>query len=603
MSTLIAKSKTRRWRLPIAAYLSIGLGGLTFIVMATVMWFMLAANFRNTSELLADKARLLIGSLVEHTERFLDPALAQVEFIAQQLENDAVSFDEHERLFDLMHAVLAATPQTHSLILFDADGAQLAVIRGPAGIERLVEDWSLDPGAAAAVAQAEERGEIASYWGPPVYVPEIPATVVNLRRPIRRDGVFIGAIAATLTVTDLSHFIAELETETGQNAFILYDRDYVLAHRALEQPFPGLSDAEPLPKVRDIGDPVLFGIWEEDWQDRILELTGFGHWGQVGNRQYIYLYEELDHYADQPWLVGSYFAEDAIDRQVDRLAKSGMVGLAGLLVVVAAAVAVGWAVRGPIARLAEAAAAIRRLDLDRVPALPPSRFRELDDASGAFNAMVAGLKAFALYVPRNLVLGLLDRGDVAALPSENREVTVLFTDIAGFTARTEQLGARETADFLNHHFGMLIACIEAEGGTVDKFIGDAVMALWGAVEVQPDHAVRATRAARAIAAAIRQDNLGVDQPVRVRLGLHSGPVVVGNIGTPTRMNYTVVGDTVNIAQRLEGLAKTVCPEAEVAILMSADTAAALPPDTPVTAVGSHQLRGRGSPTEVFTLAV
>ena len=94
MSTPVAKTKTRRWRLPIAAYLSIGLGGLTFVVVATVMWFMLAANWRNTSELLADKTRLLIGSLIEHTERFLDPALAQVDFIAEQLESGAVTFDE-----------------------------------------------------------------------------------------------------------------------------------------------------------------------------------------------------------------------------------------------------------------------------------------------------------------------------------------------------------------------------------------------------------------------------------------------------------------------------------------------------------------------------
>ena len=90
---------------------------------------------------------------------------------------------------------------------------------------------------------------------------------------------------------------------------------------------------------------------------------------------------------------------------------------------------------------------------------------------------------------------LISRGVAASLASENREVTVLFTDIVGFTARTETLSAEQTAAFLNHHFGLLTGCIEAEDGMVDKFIGDALMALWNAIDDQADHAARAVRAA------------------------------------------------------------------------------------------------------------
>jgi adenylate cyclase len=127
------------------------------------------------------------------------------------------------------------------------------------------------------------------------------------------------------------------------------------------------------------------------------------------------------------------------------------------------------------------------------------------------------------------------------------------------------------------------------------------MALWGALEPQPDHALRAVRAARAIAVAVHADNARRERPVRVRIGVHSGPVVVGNIGTATRMNYTVVGDTVNAAQRLEALAKQLLPEAEVAILISAATAAALPATLATVPLGRHALRGRGAPAEVFPL--
>jgi class 3 adenylate cyclase len=182
------------------------------------------------------------------------------------------------------------------------------------------------------------------------------------------------------------------------------------------------------------------------------------------------------------------------------------------------------------------------------------------------------------------------------------KVTVLFTDIVGFTSRTERLSAEDTATFLNHHFAIISRCIEAEGGMIDKFIGDATMALWNAAEAQPDHAARAVRAAGAIRAALEADNAGQDQPVRLRIGVHSGPVVVGNIGSATRMNYTVVGDTVNTASRLEGLGRMLLPDLEIAVLLSAATAASLPDDLPITSLGCHGLRGRDAPTEIFALA-
>ena len=91
--------------------------------------------------------------------------------------------------------------------------------------------------------------------------------MLNLRRPVRRDG-FLGMVVAGLKVAELSEFVAGLESETGQIAFILYDRDRVLAHPALVQDFEGLGPDRPLPKVTEVGDPILFGIWSEGWQQR-----------------------------------------------------------------------------------------------------------------------------------------------------------------------------------------------------------------------------------------------------------------------------------------------------------------------------------------------
>ncbi len=187
----------------------------------------------------------------------------------------------------------------------------------------------------------------------------------------------------------------------------------------------------------------------------------------------------------------------------------------------------------------------------------------------------------------------------------NREITVIFTDIVGFTAHSDAMDAEGVATLLNAHFGDVSAAVEAEDGTIDKFIGDSVMAFWGAPHRQPDHAQRAVRAVIAMTARIRARNADRTtqglSPIRVRIGVHSGDAVVGNIGAPGRVNYTIVGDTVNIGSRLEQLCKEVAPDADVVALMSAATARHLGAESPHTPAGAHALRGRETAVEVFRL--
>jgi adenylate cyclase len=595
------KQRERGWRLSIAAFQGLVLGGLVFLTLTGLLVLTLYTALRNTEELLEDKSRLLLGTLTTATSLYLDAAQAQVDYIAGLIEEGVLNPDDHRRLYDLLAAGLAATRQVHGVLYIDARGWMMIASRGPDGtISRKLQSWQADPQIVQAMAAAAARNSSAAFWGRPVYAEDV-GTVLNLRRPVRRDG-FLGMVVAGLTVAALSEFVAGLESESGQNAFILYDRDLVLAHPALVHDFEGLGPNRPLPKVTEVGDPILFGIWSEGWQGRRLEIGVGHHYVASDGNDYVFLYAPLKHYADMPWLVGSYFREEEIGSQLIRVFQTALIGVAGIGVTMVAAFFLGRMLRAPITRLADAATMIQDLTLDRFTTLPRSRLRELDEAMRAFNSMVGGLKAFALYVPRDLIRRLLTRGDPVAIASETRDVTVMFTDIVGFTSRTERLSAADTATFLNHHFALVSRCIEAEGGTIDKYIGDASMALWNAAEAQPDHAMRAVRAARAIQVALDADNVGLELPVRLCIGVHSGPVVVGNIGSATRMNYTVVGDTVNTANRLESLGRELLPDATVAVLLSAATVAALPPEFAVVSLGHHALRGRDAPTEVFTLA-
>ena len=214
------------------------------------------------------------------------------------------------------------------------------------------------------------------------------------------------------------------------------------------------------------------------------------------------------------------------------------------------------AISRPIRRAAKGATAIGQLDFDQVAPLSHSMFREIESLAISFNAMLEVLKAFGRYVPRSLVMRLIKEGGFGAGTSE-RAVAIMFTDIVSFTAICEKMTAIEVAAFINHHLTLISACVEREGGTIDKFIGDAVMAFWGAPANNPDHAVDCCRAALACQRAVQDLGLVDDEgrAVNIRIGVNSGDMLVGNIGSEVRLNYTVIGDAVNIASRLESTNK------------------------------------------------
>jgi len=149
-------------------------------------------------------------------------------------------------------------------------------------------------------------------------------------------------------------------------------------------------------------------------------------------------------------------------------------------------------------------------------------------------------------------------GEAARLEGRTKRITILFSDVAGFTSLSERLAPNDLVQKLGGYLSEMAGVIGSQGGTVDKFIGDGVLAFWNAPQDQADHAVRGVRAAMACQhrlAELRKLPEGTDRALPTRIGLATGEVVVGNIGSVERMNYTVVGDTANLAARLEALNK------------------------------------------------
>jgi adenylate cyclase len=208
---------------------------------------------------------------------------------------------------------------------------------------------------------------------------------------------------------------------------------------------------------------------------------------------------------------------------------------------------------------------------------------------------------FSQYVSRTLVERLIADPDLARLGGERRELTVLFSDIRGFSGFAESLPPEILAGFLNEYLTPMTDLVLGSAGTLDKYIGDAVMAVWGAPIDQADHARRACKTALAMLDALAPLNQrwraeGLPE-ITIGIGINTGPMAVGNMGSEARFDYTVLGDAVNLGARLEALTK----DYHVAILVGPDTVAAAGDDLVFREIDMVRVKGRGGVARVYEL--
>lgn len=406
-------------------------------------------------------------------------------------------------------------------------------------------------------------------------------------------------VGVEMSLQSFSDFLAE-QSLSANSRFLVVDHEGRVLLEPGRTDLRSVSEDGVWPTIDELGLPGFAALWAkageqagagsqvrflhqgEDWVGGVQPLGGLGD-GSIP----LYLLAVAPVADFVAPLFG--FARDAL------IASLAVLAFSLLPIVVAARM-----ISRPLQRLRGHAEAIRDLKLDE-PISLSSSIREVAELSGTMSAMQAALSTFGRFVPRDLIRRMVAANAPLTLGGEHREMTVMFCDLAGFTAFAGAQSPDRTMAHLAVYFDLVTGAVSDSGGVVDKFMGDGVMAFWNAPEFLDGHPARALAAVCACRARLAEVNAVRSAegapPFRVRFGLHCGEVIVGTVGTDARMDYTVIGDPVNIAARLEGLNKVYGTD----ILVSETVAAAVSdPAIALRPVDLVQPKGAVRPLAVFT---
>jgi adenylate cyclase len=362
----------------------------------------------------------------------------------------------------------------------------------------------------------------------------------------RRQGV----LAVVIETDRLSRFLGTLRPGEFGAAFILDADGKVIAvpDPEADELTPARMGMGPLYDVATLAGEQLLGPASTH--------TGAGGTVRVVSDGVAYA-AALSPLGFYGWRVATVIPESAFLADIDRTLMRLIFILLGV-VLVATGMAI-WLVRrvvsNPLEQIVDDLNKVERFDVEQI-ARRESRLSELSDLSAATANMAAGLSAFRKYLPADLVRMLVAEGISIRPGGSMKQISVLFCDVAGFTGLSERLGTR-IIPLMEAYFSAASDAVSRNQGTIDKFIGDGLMAFWGAPRGDQHQAENACRAALDLVAAVAATGITDDagNPLRIRLGLNSGEALVGNIGSEHRLNYTAMGDVVNIASRLEGANK------------------------------------------------
>lgn len=568
----------------------------------------LVVGFRAVDQLSQERIENRTTQTEEELDRFFGIVRDQVLIGRGWAEAGILDATDHRAMNRLFVPLLERTPYLSSLMVADANGAEYLLLRDPIephvwtnrvvqadawGSRVLNRRWNTETG------QVEEGFSELDYdprrriwyqgalttgadkevnWTQPVifFITKDPGITAGTQYTPAKGAGPQQVVAFDLLLMDISRFTMKLDVSPNGKAFVLVEDPETKALRVVGLPRDArfaddtaVRDALVfLPPEEAVADsaaqlppadtfdvtPIatLVAAWNEHGRsEEPLEIEADGETWWAGLRAY-----DLDE--NRFWIGVAVPEGDFLGDVAAQSLRISLVALVALLVAVFMAFRMARSYGRPLEKLARASDRIRQLDLESSET-PDSNFLEIGQLADAQKQMVSALRSFARYVPADVVRELVRRGEVAQVGGRAVELSVLFTDIAGFTKVAEGMAPLDLTEHMAEYFEAMIGTLQAHGATVDKLVGDAIVAFWGAPKVQTDHAERAVRGTLACQSRLSELNrrwrrAGLPE-LPTRFAIATGPVVVGNIGARSRLAYTVLGDTVNLASRLEALNK------------------------------------------------
>lgn len=578
--------------------MALGFGGLVAVSIGGVLAMSVAANFRNTFSLLNEQTQQMLTSM----ERTITVEMSQVEFALsglQRLHRDGtIDLTNLSDRRTALQTSLRSVQAIEKLEIIGVAGDLTGYRRTPEGNILMVPPERT--GDSPRIVKLDPSADNSK----PVWIGgqlKNGRLTHDIVQNITASNQVIAQIRASIGGRSINRLISSLTLNDKTTAFVLDSDGKLIAHSERPSLFrdnPRYEIKEfPTLAMKQFASAEQIPTFTEDGQEEVrfqLYSTENDRDGSGGENNYFYITMPLPIFSSELHTLGAYVKGSDINDELRRAGLTVVIGIGALLVTLLVAIFLSHRLSKPMRRIADATNKFARLDLAGFDPLPMSRVRELDTQAGGINSMHTALSQFSKYVPQKLVQRILESGEEVTRPVE-RPVTVMFTDIANFTAGAESLDAAAITDMLNEHFELISSQVAKSHGTVDKYLGDGVMAFWGAPETDDDHAAHAIEAAIAIKQAFEEqcDQRRADKlpSLQLRIGIHSGRGIVGNIGGDDRTNYTVIGHTVNVANRIEQLGKDFIETRDAIISVSSECFDEAGQPANFVAVGAHTVRG------------
>ena len=561
-------------------------------VFAAAIWVGYVSNdrmARDTADKTVERARL---ETIAQTEALLNP-IASLVRVSARLASEQPDFYRTDRALGPMLEVLGHSANISSVYIGFADGSYRMALRVPKGLRiqntappdgtQFAGRWLDRHAAAKAVDRYTfldgKKGAVGTLDAPALYDPRVRpwfkdavekkdlvisnpyiyATTglpgITVAMPFYSGGQLAGVLAIDILLDSLSQYLKTRPVSAHSTSLIVDGDGFIVAHPDTQQALKReASGGLTRVKLTELGNPLpalALALRNEKKSNRFT----FTH----GGEEHVALFSPFPKEFGKPWEVAIVAPlEDFVGEWKANNQKLLAFGLAAIVLQVLLIYALSRRIAKPLEQLEVQVHEVQQFSTRRTP-LVHSPIREIASLARAVDTLQGAIGAFSAFVPRDLVRQLIGSGHELTLGGHSKFLTIMFTDLQAFSTWAESTPAQELLTRISAYFEVATRAINSTSGTVDKFIGDGVMAFWGAPAVLEDHAYQSCVAALRIQQGMKELNARWAKeglaPLTVRIGIHSDAVLVGNIGSAERMSYTVMGDGVNLAARLEGTNK------------------------------------------------